>query len=84
MKTLLSTNCVADDTKITDDGGEFTKLNGVCDWANEEENIKADNTIYWNKNGDTILYASYDLSRVQMLQYNTYGGSYRNSLKSCL
>ena len=26
--------------QVTNDGGEQTTLNGVCDWANEEENIK--------------------------------------------
>ena len=26
--------------QVTNDGGEQTMLNGVCDWANEEENIK--------------------------------------------
>ena len=26
--------------QLTNDGGEQSVLNGVCDWANEEENIK--------------------------------------------
>ena len=29
-----------DAVQITNDGGEQSTLNGVCDWANEEENIK--------------------------------------------
>ena len=63
--------------QVTDDGGEQTMLNGVCDWANEEENIKADNTIYWSPDGSTILFASYDLKDVELLEYNTYGGPYK-------
>ena len=58
--------------QITVDGDEFEMLNGVCDWANEEENIKADNTIYWNQDSTAILFASYDLTEVDLLEYNTY------------
>ena len=28
--------------QVTNDGGEQSMLNGVCDWANEEENIKGE------------------------------------------
>ena len=63
--------------QVTNDGGEQKMLNGVCDWANEEENIKADNTIYWSPDGSTILFASYDLKDVELLEYNTYGGPYK-------
>ena len=63
--------------QVTNNGGEQTTLNGVCDWANEEENIKADNTIYWSPDGSTILFASYDLKDVELLEYNTYGGPYK-------
>ena len=63
--------------QLTNDGGEQKMLNGVCDWANEEENIKSDNTIYWSPDGSTILFASYDLTNVELLEYNTYGGPYK-------
>ena len=39
--------------------------------------ISADNTIYWSPDGSTILFASYDLENVQLLEYNTYGGPYK-------
>ena len=58
--------------QITEDGDEFEQLHGVCDWANEEENIKADNTIYWSPDSSYFLYASYDLKNVTLLEYNTY------------
>ena len=61
-----------DHTQITTDGDEFKQLHGVCDWANEEENIKADNTIYWSPDSSFFLYASYDLTNVTLLEYNTY------------
>lgn len=64
--------------KITEDGDEFKQLHGVCDWANEEENIKADNTIYWSPDSSSLLFASYDLTEVELLEYNTYQyGSWR-------
>ena len=64
--------------QITNDGDEFKQLHGVCDWANEEENIKADNTIYWSPDSSSVLFASYDLTDVELLEYNTYQyGSWR-------
>ena len=47
-------------------------LNGVTDWANEEENIKADNTIYWSPDGKKLLFASYDVSNITVLRYSDF------------
>ena len=68
----LDPSAADSETQVTTDGDEFEKLNGVCDWANEEENIKADNTIYWSPDSSSILFASYDLNKVELLEYNTY------------
>jgi hypothetical protein len=57
---------------ITAGGDEFKLLHGVCDWANEEENIKADNTVYWSPDGTKVMFASYDISQIDLLRYNTY------------
>ena len=58
--------------RLTDNGDEFKMLNGVTDWANEEENIKADNTIYWSPDGKKLLFASYDVEQVDLLRYSTF------------
>ena len=58
--------------QLTDNGDEFKMLNGVTDWANEEENIKADNTIYWSPDGKKLLFASYDVSDITVLRYSDF------------
>jgi len=46
--------------------------NGVPDWNYEEEMISTTNTIYWSPDGKYFAFASFDVSKIEKLEYSVY------------
>ena len=49
--------------------------NGVPDWVYEEEGVASDNAIYWSPSGESMAYAQFDNTKVEIMEYMTYDSS---------
>ncbi|XP_052674491.1 dipeptidyl peptidase 4-like isoform X7 [Crassostrea angulata] len=58
---------------IEEDPGTPEISNGIPDWVYEEEIISSDNALWWSPEGDKVLYAVFNDSRVRRYYYPYYG-----------
>ena len=59
--------------RLTKTGHPDEVYNGVPDWVYEEEVFEDNGAVWWNKNGEKLLYGVFDDSKVESVEMPVFG-----------
>ncbi|TMS06199.1 Prolyl endopeptidase FAP [Larimichthys crocea] len=70
---FLKSDVNAEVVQVTHNGKKDEILNGIPDWAYEEEVFASNGAIWWSSTGKYLAYAEFNDTEVQKVEFSWYG-----------